>query len=67
MDTHEHIFPLAIFPCIKRFIKWLFDQEEVLMAVIGHSSFFREMSGSEADHCNISKLDLSKEGNWYEG
>ena len=58
----EHIRPSIIVPRIKRFVKWLLDREEVIIAVVGHSSFFREMSGIEADDCSIWKLALSEEG-----
>ena len=61
-SVKEHICPSTIVPRIKRFVKWLLDREEVIIAVVGHSSFFREMSGIEADNCSIWKLALNEEG-----
>ena len=61
-SVKEHIRPSTIVPRIKRFVKWLLDREEVIIAVVGHSSFFREMSGIKADNCSIWKLALSEEG-----
>ena len=60
----EHIRPSKILPRIEEFTKWLLDREEVVIAVVGHSSFFREMSGIEADNCSVWKLALSEEGKW---
>ena len=63
-SVKEHIRPSTIVPRIERFVKWLLDREEAIIAVVGHSSYFREMSGIEADNCSIWKLTLSDQGKW---
>ena len=63
-SVKEHIRPSVIKMRIERFVEWLLDREEVTIAVVGHSSFFRAMSGIEADNCSVSKLTLNEEGKW---
>ena len=60
----EHIRPSVIKTRIQRFVKWLLDLEEDSIAIVGHSSFFRAMSGIEADNCSVWKLTLNEEGKW---
>ena len=63
-SVKEHIRPSVIKTRIERFVKWLLDREEETIAVVGHSSFFRAMSGIEADNCSVWRLTLNEEGKW---
>ena len=58
----EHLRPSVIRTRIERFVEWLLDREEETIAVVGHSSFFRAMSGIEADNCSVWRLTLNEEG-----
>ena len=60
----EHLRPSVIKTRIARFVEWLLDREEETIAVVGHSSFFRVMSGIEADNCSVWRLTLNEEGKW---
>ena len=63
-SVKEHIRPSVIKTRIERFVEWLLDREEETIAVVGHSSFFRAMSGIEADNCSVWRLTLNEEGKW---
>ena len=54
----------AIVLRVERFVKWLLNREEEVVAVVGHSAFFREMAGVQADNCSVWRLKLSGQGEW---
>ena len=63
-SVKEHIRPSVIKARIGRFVEWLLDRGGETIAVVGRSSFFRAMSGIEADNCSVWKLTLNEEGKW---
>ncbi len=61
----EHLRPSAIVPRVARFVGWLQARDERRVAVVGHSSFFREMTGGVMlDNCSVWRFTLTTDGAW---
>jgi len=63
-DIPEHIIPSRIRPRIDRFVEWLLERGEERIAVVGHSSFFKEMTGETFGNCSVWRFALTAEGTW---
>jgi broad specificity phosphatase PhoE len=60
----EHVRRAAIVPRIHGFVSWLLGREEQSIVVVGHSSFFTEMSGVTLDNCSVWRFSLTGDGKW---